>query len=135
MEYYRCEITYRNRNSYGIFQRVYKIRQQIVYLEDLYEKKFEKSNDMQDFQVSNEYTQDYDWLEEIMAYLEDDLKVPPIPICKQGLCAYTEEGYKKFKEHIEDYRYLAGKYGYSVKVRKVQPKKILYQDEMQIVFQ
>lgn len=134
MKYYRCEVSYQNRKPHGIFQWVFKIREQMAYLEEWYYQKYQKNEDDRYLILSDECSQDFDWLEEIMAHLEDHLIVPPIQICKQGRCAYTEEGYKKFAESLDEYKYIAGKYGYYVEIKEIQPEKILYQDDMQIVF-
>lgn len=135
MDFYRCEISYRGRKPHGIFRWAHKIFDQMSYLENFYYNEFEKSNDECYLKLSEECSQASDCFYDIMNDLEKCLEVPPVVICMEGKCAYTEEGYKRSAESLKDYKYLAEKYGYNVKIRKVQPKNIVYQDEMQIVFQ
>lgn len=134
MEFYRCEVAYKGSQLHGIYEWAGKIMSRISNLENKYFLAHQGKENQEAYQKEVECSQDFDWLEETMCYL-DSLEIPPFQILKQGRCAYTEEGYKKFAEYIEDYKYIARKYGYDVEIKKVQPEKILYQDELQIVFQ
>lgn len=134
MGYYRCEVSYRGRQAHGIYQWADRILKAISALEEKYYQKSMKNERQEDAICMSECSQDYDWLEGVICQLEE-LTVPPIGLCKQGYCAFTEAGYQKYIEYIEDYRWIASKYGYKVEIKDIQPEKILYQDEMQIVFQ
>ena len=135
MEYYRIEISYQNRRPHGIFRWTYRLQEKISYLTNFYYDEFERTDDDRYLTLSDECAQDTDWLEEVMNDLENCLEVPPVVVCMEGKCAYTKHGYEHYVESLEDYRYIAGKYGYNVEIKQVYPEKILYQDEMQIVFQ
>ena len=134
MEFYRCEVSYKSGQLHGIFEWASKIMSRISNLENKYFFAHQGKENQEACQKEAECSQDYDWLEETMCYL-DSLEIPPFQILKQGRYAYTEEGYKKFTKYIKAYKYIAKKYGYDVEIKKVQPEKILYQDELQIVFQ